>query len=214
MVSRRFAQEREVISAWRPRVGAARNHRIWASAIFGAAGKGPSRLAARPEEPPRGPRPRAGAGLRAAAIYQSPRPREPGGAVTSLLLSPQLPRAGKCARAVLGPGRPLNFLGRGGRRFAAGAIKVELPPLRCVKLWGLRILRSLRRQLRKNTCDTATQLQAHLTLTRTFNACCLRQHGAKLLPTDGPKLLPPLVSDLADRCMPESRESTTAHRGQ
>ena len=113
---------------------------------------------------------------------------------------------------VLGPGRPLNFLGRGGRRFAA--IKVELLPLRGVKLWGRRILRSLRRQLRKNTCDTATQLQAHLTLTHTFNACCLRQHGAKLLPTDGPELRPPLVSDLADRCMPESRESTRAHRGQ
>ena len=137
-------------------------------------------MAARPEEPPRGPRPRAGAGLRAAAIYQSPRPREPGGAVTSLLLSPQLPRAGKCARAVLGPGRRLlfflTFLGRGGRRFAG--IKVQPLPLRCVKVWGL--LRSLRRQLRKNTCDTATQLQAHLTLTRTFNACCLLQHGAKL----------------------------------
>ena len=40
------------ISAWRPRVGAARNHRIWASAIFGVAGSGAPRSAARPAEPP------------------------------------------------------------------------------------------------------------------------------------------------------------------
>ena len=134
----------------------------------------------------------------------------PGGRSPSVFPPSPIKRALAQAH-ILGPGRPLNFLGRGGRRFAAGAIKVELPPLRCVKLWGLRILRSLRRQLRKNTCDTATQLQAHLTLTRTFNACCLLQHGAKLLRGEGPKLLPPLVSDLADRCMPESRERTRAH---
>ena len=135
----------------------------------------------------------------------------PGGRSPSVFPPSPIKRALAQAH-VLGPGRPLNFLGRGGRRFAG--IKVQLLPLRCVKLWGLRILRSLWRQLRKNTCDTATQLQAHLTLTRTFNACCLLQHGAKLLRGDGPKLRPPLVSDLADRCMPESRESTTAHRGQ
>ena len=204
-----------IISAWRPRVGAARNHRIWASAIFGVAGSGAPRSAARPAEPPRGPRPRAGAGLRAAAIYQSLFPlycvsRWPQPLCFPALPNKARPRTSPCSR----PLRPLTFLGRGGRRFAAGAIKVELPPLRCVKLCGLRILRSLRRQLRKNTCDTATQLQAHLTLTRTFNACCLLQHGAKLLRGDGPKLRPPLVSDLADRCMPESRESTRAHRGQ
>ena len=158
-------------------MGAARNHRIWASAIFGAAGKGPSRLAARPEEAPRGPRPRAGAGLRAAAIYQSLFPlycvsRWPQPLCFPALPNKARPRTSPYSR----PLRPLTFLGRGGRRFAG--IKVQLLPLRCVKLWGLRILRSLRRQLRKNTCDTATQLQAHLTLTRTFNACCLRQHGA------------------------------------
>ena len=144
-------------------------------------------MAARPEEPPRGPRPRAGAGLRAAAIYQSLFPlycvsRWPQPLCFPALPNKARPRTSPCSR----PLRPLTFLGRGGRRFAA--IKVEPTTLRCVKLWGLRILRSLRRQLRKNTCDTATQLQAHLTLTRTFNACCLLQHGAKLLRGDGPEL--------------------------